>query len=349
MHGVDTVATNTSEVNSFPSAEDSRQDLAKHAGEPVATKTSGVRFPQSVEDSRRDRNFYDLYPNLVDNFVNAVCDNKGKDILHTLISAADQKVPFSHTLKKSDLINRLSYKHKELGGLSPLSYAVALNLKQQVYNLLELGADTRKFMSYLPDHRPQRTALTIATMNTKRDGTEMVRILLSKGASPEELVSANINETKLGRGMRYWINKSRRKGMPSPEMLKQFSHLSPMDRMHEMDYTVVGQESAVSFVQEALAGRFGTPQGNHKPLVLLLLGPPGHGKTYFSSNTARSLVGEENFLFIPCQSIRDDADLFGSRLGGSRSGNYSSDGQLTSWLRERQGKKCIVFLDEFEK
>lgn len=83
--------------------------------------------------------------------------------------------------------------------------------------------------------------------------------------------------------------------------------------------------------------------------MLLLLGPPGHGKTYFSINTASSLVGEENYLFIPCQSVRDDADLFGSRLGGSRSGNYSSDGQLTSWLRERQGKKCIVFLDEFEK
>ena len=83
--------------------------------------------------------------------------------------------------------------------------------------------------------------------------------------------------------------------------------------------------------------------------MILLLGPPGHGKTYFSSNTARSLVGEENFIFVPCQSIRDDADLFGSRLGGSRNGNYSSDGQLTAWLRQKYGKKCIVFLDEFEK
>ena len=75
----------------------------------------------------------------------------------------------------------------------------------------------------------------------------------------------------------------------------------------------------------------------------------GHGKTYFASNAAQSLVGEDNFLFIPCQSIRDDADLFGSRLGGARNGTYSSDGQLTNWLRHRQGKKCIVFLDEFEK
>jgi hypothetical protein len=48
-----------------------------------------------------------------------------------------------------------------------------------------------------------------------------------------------------------------------------------MDRLHELDYAVVGEEAAVSEVQEALAGRFGNPQGNRKPLVMLLLGPPG--------------------------------------------------------------------------
>ena len=60
-------------------------------------------------------------------------------------------------------------------------------------------------------------------------------------------------------------------------------------------------------------------------------------------------MGKENFVFDPCQSIRDDADLFGSRLWGARNGSYSSDGQLTKWIRHCQQKKCIVFLDEFEK
>ena len=44
-----------------------------------------------------------------------------------------------------------------------------------------------------------------------------------------------------------------------------------MDRLHELDYAVVGDEAAVSVIQESLADRFGNPQGNRKPLVLLLL------------------------------------------------------------------------------
>ena len=101
----------------------------------------------------------------------------------------------------------------------------------------------------ISDDRTQHTALTIAATNSKRDGTEMVRILLSKGASPSELVSANVEENELSRGMRYWIDKARRVGVPSFEELDHLSKLSPMDRIHELDYAVVGQEAAVSTIQ----------------------------------------------------------------------------------------------------
>ena len=45
--------------------------------------------------------------------------------------------------------------------------------------------------------------------------------------------------------------------------------------------------------------------------------------------------------------LRDDAQLFGSKLGGQA--EQAAPGRLTEWLRPRQGKDCIVFLDEFEK
>jgi SpoVK/Ycf46/Vps4 family AAA+-type ATPase len=108
--------------------------------------------------------------------------------------------------------------------------------------------------------------------------------------------------------------------------------------------------------KSALAGWFSKPRGfsNGKilrdPLVMLLLGCPGHGKTYISRNAARSLVGDDNYLEVACGAIRDDADLFGSNLGGAgSSGSYSSKGKLIEWLRARQGRDTIVFLDEFEK
>ncbi len=50
--------------------------------------------------------------------------------------------------------------------------------------------------------------------------------------------------------------------------------------------------------KSALSGWFSKPRGfkdgklERDPLVLLLLGCPGHGKTYLSRNAARSLVGE---------------------------------------------------------
>jgi hypothetical protein len=60
-------------------------------------------------------------------------------------------------------------------------------------------------------------------------------------------------------------------------------------------------------------------------------------------------VGEQNYTEIACGALRDDADLFGSRLGGAANGEYSSQGRLTEWLKARQGQDAIVFLDEFEK
>ena len=119
------------------------------------------------------------------------------------------------------------------------------------------------------------TALVIAATNPKRDGTEMVRILLSKGANPEEISTAGVDEKSLGLGMRYWLDKARRIGVPSQTKLAHMKKTPPMHHLHELDYAVVGEEAAVNVIQQALAGRFGNPQGNRKPLVMLLLGPPG--------------------------------------------------------------------------
>ena len=171
-----------------------------------------------------------------------------------------------------------------------------------------LGANISKVMpqegSAVAHHTLPITALVIAATNERRDGTEMLRILLSKGASPKELDAAEVDGTSLGLGMKYWIDKANRvgkslyqsllgfdwlhyelassnqnlicqPGVPHPRELCHLKKVPHMDRIHELDYAVVGEEAAVSVIKEALAGRFGNPQGNTKPLVMLLLGPPG--------------------------------------------------------------------------
>lgn len=119
---------------------------------------------------------------------------------------------------------------------------------------------------------------------------------------------------------------------------------------------MVGERLSLAMFKSALSGWFSKERGfsngklKRDPLVMLLLGCPGHGKTYISRNAARSLVGEDNYLEVACGAIRDDADLFGSNLGGAGScGSYSSKGKLIEWLRARQDRDTIVFLDEFEK
>eukprot|EP00729_Bicosta_minor_P013508 gene13508-22802_t len=43
---------------------------------------------------------------------------------------------------------------------------------------------------------------------------------------------------------------------------------------------------------------------------------PSHLLFSISRNLARSLVGEDNYMEVAMGGIRDDADLFGSKLGG---------------------------------
>ena len=126
--------------------------------------------------------------------------------------------------------------------------------------LIDLGAAVSKAMPSHDDKDTIITPLVIAATNKRRDGTEMVHILLSKGANPDELSSAKIDETALGLGMKYWLDKARRVGIPNQRELNHMKKTPPMDRLHEIDYAVVGEEAAVNVIQETLAGRFGNPQ-----------------------------------------------------------------------------------------
>ena len=95
------------------------------------------------------------------------------------------------------------------------------------------------------------TALTIAVRNTKLDGTEAVRILLSKGADPTQLAAAGIDEKddefaeQLNVTMRHWLAVARKVGIQSEktkEHLKklQFSTGTRLSEGHTCSQIALG-------------------------------------------------------------------------------------------------------------
>lgn len=239
-------------------------------------------------ESDEDRRFYECHGYLLDSFINAVCGDATKKELRELIADADSvfaiDVGADVGMVQSDLVNRPSFRHDAEEGRTPLSYAVAKNLERRLFDLIDLGANVSKPMA---SDSSVKTALAIAATNPKRDGTEMVRILLSKGANPDEISAAGIDMKSLGLGMRYWLDKARRIGATEQSELSHAKKLPPMDRVLELNYAVVGQEAAIEVIQTELAGKFGNPKANKKPVVMLLLGPPGEFLT--TTSTCSSL------------------------------------------------------------
>ena len=117
-----------------------------------------------------------------------------------------------------------------------------------------------------------------------------------------------------------------------------------LENILEMEFGAIGQTFALKRIIEAISGHV-CHRIDRKPLVLFLPGPPGHGKTYSIRNLAHAIVGSDNFYFVPCGTVKDDADLWGSNIGGAR----GSRSQLTIFLEERQRQRSIVVFDEFEK
>ena len=81
-----------------------------------------------------------------------------------------------------------------------------------------------------------------------------------------------------------------------------------------------------------------------KPLVLAFAGPSGHGKTELATQMGHSL----NVLWIDidCAQTSTEFGLLGSTSGYASNAEGS---QLNNFLAAQANKRCVVFLDEFDK
>lgn len=116
-------------------------------------------------------------------------------------------------------------------------------------------------------------------------------------------------------------------------MIKLFKEVQ-IPKLAQVYLSLVGQEIATDKTIEDIYGKRSDPKMTKKPVVLFLVGPPGHGKTQISEDIMH--VFGNDFIRINCGDIVDAKwGLFGSEPGyvGSTEGTG-----LANWMEAHNGK-----------
>ena len=112
--------------------------------------------------------------------------------------------------------------------------------------------------------------------------------------------------------------------------------------LFETHFHIIGQSHSTNQIIRTIVAHY--LYDADKPLTLLLTGMSGHGKTEISKSMGALL--SLSFHRVDMTEMKYETDLFGPKapFQGSQSGSA-----LNNFLATNSGKRCVVFLDEFEK
>ncbi|KAI8957762.1 P-loop containing nucleoside triphosphate hydrolase protein [Daldinia sp. FL1419] len=106
--------------------------------------------------------------------------------------------------------------------------------------------------------------------------------------------------------------------------------------------TLIAQSIAIRWVQRKLLVYLALQK--KKPFILVFAGPSGHGKTELAERFGDLMSLELHK--VDCTVFKHDIELFGPRPPYS---GYEEGSALNNFLARKNGQRCIVFMDEFEK
>ncbi|PMD47852.1 P-loop containing nucleoside triphosphate hydrolase protein [Hyaloscypha variabilis F] len=260
-------------------------------------------------------------------------------------------------------------------GFPSIFFAVGTNNETLIRMWIEHGADVSAIHS-----TSKVPLLAFAIMNSEQldtDTTLTVSTLLSLGAAPQvipssfytpfiqdlpnngpsdEILKDDLEDetyswctpaarAKLARTanitQRYYLERASKTKKPSSRH-KQVAKLRNAKALLGIPYFLIGQTMAANRLYQKLLNYMMVP--TKRPLVMVFAGPSGHGKTELARRLGHLM--SLDLEIVDCTIYSREIELFGPRdpYVGAEHGS-----PLNNFLAKNAGKRCIVFLDEFEK
>ncbi|POS77932.1 hypothetical protein DHEL01_v203673 [Diaporthe helianthi] len=154
--------------------------------------------------------------------------------------------------------------------------------------------------------------------------------------SARALIAARINFRQ-----RYYMNMASILRTHGPRA-KQVTWYKDAENLLGVPYFLIGQTPAGQFLIKRLLRHLAKP--SKSPLVMVFAGPSGHGKTELARRLGELISLEMEI--VDCTNKSDEKEMFGARAPYQ---GWENSSPLNSFLARNAGKRCIVFLDEFEK
>ncbi|KAH7909866.1 P-loop containing nucleoside triphosphate hydrolase protein [Hygrophoropsis aurantiaca] len=241
-----------------------------------------------------------------------------------------------------------------------LLFAIASDDVEQVRKVLESGDAGPN------DQVGPQSALAFALTNDNlTHKNEIVKALLAYGADPAALRDPNLNpapHTPLAdesdvasfidhpppattlEGMdpatRYFVSRADAAHTRQTSQLIHRSFFRPLTRVR---YDVVGQDRALEQLFRVLSTH--SQRLSVTPIVVLLCGPSGHGKSLLARKFG-SLLDVPTHT-VNMTTLRSTHDLWQSYSMSPY--EEPSSNTLAQFLLDNEGKQCVVVLDEIEK
>ena len=255
---------------------------------------------------------------------------------------------------------------------SMLQHAIGRNCSKCVELLVSYGCNPDFRMT--EDNVPLLACAIGQPWIHLRNGTEVVRTLLSLGASPLVIPSdmyqdimrkptpeypydvipsqeaawctpayRRVLAKSLNLTMRYLLNVASRQGAHNQKQV-QIAKYYNMQRLFTLPSHLIGQQYASKQILTRLWSRYCTTHqiNQGKSLVFLFCGSYGHGKTELARNFGNLL--NVKFKHLDATKWKYEWDVFGSSQGFV---NHTEGSALNNFLDDNSGVRSLVFIDEF--